>query len=191
MPNTYLTEQDYLAGEKLASVRHEYVEGKVVAMAGTSLRHNDIAMNIAFALRLAARGTPCRVNVSDIKVKAEKAKSYYYPDVMMACQRDESQKHYLENPCLIVEITSPSTEWIDRHQKALAYQKIDALQGYFIVAQDHLQVTVYSRDAEGAWEVRLYDQWEDTITIPCIAALLTLAEIYEGIEGITHPEQKV
>ena len=92
----YISEQDYLDGEKIASVRHEYVDGKVYAMAGTSLRHNDIAMNIAFALRLAARGTPRRVNVSDVKVRADKSKAYYYPDVMLGCERDESSKHYLE-----------------------------------------------------------------------------------------------
>lgn len=52
---TYITEQEYLEGEKLAEIRHEYVDGVVYAMAGTSLRHNDIALNIAFALRLATR----------------------------------------------------------------------------------------------------------------------------------------
>ena len=121
--STDISEADYLAGEQRANIRHEYVDGKVYAMAGTSLRHNDIAMNIAFALRLAARGTPCRVNVSDVKVCAEKPKAYYYPDVMLGCDRDESSKHYLEKPCVIVEITSPSTEWKDRHQKTVAYQK--------------------------------------------------------------------
>ena len=105
--STDISEADYLAGEQRANIRHEYVDGKVYAMAGTSLRHNDIAMNIAFALRLAARGTPCRVNVSDVKVRAEKPKAYYYPDVMLGCDRDESSKHYLEKPCVIVEVTSP------------------------------------------------------------------------------------
>jgi Uma2 family endonuclease len=179
----HLTEQDYLEGEKLATVRHEYVDGKVYAMAGSSLRHNDIAMNIAFALRLAAKGTPCRVNVSDIKVKAEKAKSYYYPDVMLSCEREASEKHYVTSPCLIVEVTSPSTEWKDRHQKTVAYQKLGTLQAYWIVEQDRSQVTVYFRDQQGEWDVVLYDQEQQSIAVPCTEATLTLADIYEGIDN--------
>lgn len=181
----FISEADYLAGEQYANIRHEYVDGKVYAMAGTSLRHNDIAMNIAFALRLAARDTPCRVNVSDVKVRAEKPKAYYYPDVMLGCERDESSKHYLENPCLIVEVTSPSTEWKDRHQKTVAYQRLASLQAYLIVAQERVQVTVYYRDANGAWDVALYDQLEQTIPLPCpTAAELSVAAIYEGIDGL-------
>ncbi len=182
----YISEQDYLDGEKIASVRHEYVDGKVYAMAGTSLRHNDIAMNIAFALQLAARGTPRRVNVSDVKVHADKSKAYYYPDVMLGCERDESSKHYLEKPCVIVEVTSPSTEWKDHHQKVVAYQKIDSLQAYLIVAQDRIQVTVYYRDADGVWDVALYDQTAQTISMPCAAESLTVADIYEGIDNLVQ-----
>jgi Uma2 family endonuclease len=178
---SHLTEQDYLEGEKLATVRHEYVDGKVYAMAGSSLQHNDIAMNIAFALRLATKGTPCRVNASDIKVKAEKAKSYYYPDVLLSCEREASEKHYVTSPCLIVEVTSPSTEWKDRHQKTVAYQKLDALQAYWIVEQNRLQVTVYFRNKNGEWDVALYDQEQQSIVVPCTEATLTLADIYEGV----------
>ena len=177
-----LTEQDYLAGEKLASVRHEYVDVKVYAMACTSLRHNDIAMNISFALRAAARGTPCKVNVSDVKVRVEHSKAYYYPDVMVGCERSEADAYYLDKPCLIVEITSKSTEWIDRHQKTLAYQTINSLQAYLIVAQDKQQVTLYVRDSTKTWEVGLYDQAEQTLFLPCLDTKLSLSSIYEGID---------
>ena len=185
--SAYISEADYLAGEQRTKIRHEYVDGKVYAMAGTSLRHNDIAMNIAFALRLAARGTPCRVNVSDVTVRADKSKAYYYPDVMLGCERDESSKHYLEKPCVIVEVTSPSTEWKDHHQKVVAYQKIDSLQAYLIVAQDRIQVTAYYRDADGAWDVALYDQAAQTIPMPCATEVLNVADIYEGINDLTQP----
>ena len=185
--STDISEADYLAGEQRANIRHEYVDGKVYAMAGTSLRHNDIAMNIAFALRLAARGTPCRVNVSDVKVRAEKPKAYYYPDVIVGCADDETHDYYLEKPCVIVEVTSPSTEWKDRHQKTVAYQKIDSLQAYLIVAQDRIQVTAYYRDADGAWDVALYDQVAQTIPMPCAAESLSFADIYEGIDDLMQP----
>lgn len=178
----YITEQDYLEGEKTAEFRHEYVDGQVYAMAGTSIRHNDIALNIAFALRAATRGTPCKVNASDVKVRAQRSKAYYYPDVIVGCQRDEADEYYLEKPCLIVEVTSKSTEWKDFTEKLIAYQKLASLQVYLIVAQDQPQVTLFYRDAEGAWDVARFDSLEQTITLPCPETTLTLADIYEGVD---------
>ncbi len=181
----FISEAEYLEGEQYAKVRHEYVDGKVYAMAGTSRRHSRIAFNIAFHLRLAAREMPCEIHLADVKVRAERAKSYFYPDVIIGCEGEESNDYYLENPCLIVEVTSPSTEWKDRHQKTVAYQRLASLQAYLIVAQERVQVTVYYRDANGAWDVALYDQLEQTIPLPCpTAAELSVAAIYEGIDGL-------
>ena len=180
--DAYITEQEYLAAEKLADEKHEYVDGKVYAMAGTSVRHNDIALNIAFALRTAARGLPCKVNTSDVKVRAQRAKAYYYPDVIVGCERDEADEYYLEKPCLIVEVISKSTEWKDYAEKLIAYQKLASLQVYLIVAQDQPLVTQYYRDEEGGWEVARFDQLDQSLTLPCPETALALADIYEGID---------
>jgi len=184
----YITEAEYLEGEKIAEVRHEYVDGQVYAMAGTSRRHNSIAFNIAFHLRLASRDKPCDIHLSDVKVRAQRAKSYYYPDVIVGCQRDEADEYYLEKPCLIVEVTSKSTEWKDFTEKLIAYQRLASLQVYLIVAQDQPQVTLFYRDAEGAWDVARFDSLEQTITLPCPETTLTLADIYEGVD-FTQPAE--
>lgn len=180
--STYITEQAYLEGEKLADVRHEYVDGKVYAMAGTSRRHNRIAFNIAFNLRLASRDKPCDIHLSDVKARAQRSKAYYYPDVIVSCQQDEADEYYLEKPCLIVEVTSKLTEWKDYAEKALAYQKLASLQVYLIVAQEQPLVTMYYRDEEGAWEVARLDDLEQALTLPCPDCTLTLADIYEGVD---------
>ncbi|MBO0614860.1 Uma2 family endonuclease [Thiothrix fructosivorans] len=185
---TYITEQKYLEGEKLAEIRHEYVDGVVYAMAGTSLRHNDIALNIAFALRLATKNTHCYLHMLTVKVRISKRKIFYYPDVIVSCEQDEADEYYLEKPCLIVEVTSKSTEWKDFTEKLIAYQKLASLQVYLIVAQDQPQVTLFYRDAEGAWDVARFDSLEQTITLPCPEATLTLADIYEGVD-FTQPAE--
>lgn len=178
-----ISEADYLAGEKLADVRHEYVNGRVYAMAGTSRRHNRIAMNMIRHLPLQDQaGKPCAVHASDIKVRADKAKAFYYPDIVVSCAEDETNEYYLHKPCLIAEITSPSTEWKDYAEKLIAYQKLPSLQVYLIVAQDYPQVTRYSRDAEGAWEVVRFNELPQTLHLPCTATTLTLADIYQGID---------
>lgn len=184
----YITEQDYLEGEEIAEVRHEYVDGVVYAMAGTSLRHNDIAINITSLLRPLTRGTPCKVNASDVKVRAQRSKAYYYPDVIVGCQRDSTDSHFLEKPCLIVEVTSKSTEWKDFTEKLIAYQRLASLQVYLIVAQDQPQVTMFYRDAEGTWDVARFDDLEQALTLPCPESTLTLADIYEGVD-FTQPAE--
>jgi len=183
-----MTEAEYLEGEKLAEVRHEYVDGVVYAMAGTSRRHNRIAVNFARKLSLTDRqSNPCEIYLSDVKVRAQRAKSYYYPDVIVGCQRDEADEYYLEKPCLIVEVTSKSTEWKDFTEKALAYQKLAALQVYLIVAQDQPLVTMYYRDEETGWEVAL-DDLEQVLILPCPDSTLSLADIYEGVD-FTQPAE--
>lgn len=177
----YITEAEYLEGEKHAEERHEYVNGQVYAMAGTSRRHNRIAFNIAFNLRLASRDNPCDIYLSDVKARAQRSKAYYYPDVIVSCQQDEANDYYLEKPCLIVEVTSKSTEWKDYAEKLIAYQKLASLQVYLIVAQDQPLVTVYYRDAEGGWEVARFDQLDQALTLPCPEMSLGLADVYEGI----------
>jgi Uma2 family endonuclease len=184
----YITEAEYLESEKLAEERHEYVDGQVYAMAGTSRRHNRIAFNIAFNLRLASRDRPCDIHLSDVKARAQRAKAYYYPDVIVSCQQDESDDYYLENPCLIVEVTSKSTEWKDYAEKLIAYQKLASLQVYLIVAQDQPLVTMYYRDEETGWEVARFDELEQVLTLPCPDCTLTLADIYEGVD-FTQPAE--
>jgi Uma2 family endonuclease len=180
----YITEQEYLEGEKLAKERHEYVDGKVYAMAGTSRRHNRIAVNIVRKLPLANhKGQLCEINSSDVKVRVGKRKTYYYPDVVVGCDADDTNPYYLEKPCLIVEVTSKSTEWKDRHEKAVVYQSLESLQAYMVVSQEKPHVTLYYREEDdGSWWVTALESMDQTITLKCPETTLTLADIYDGID---------
>lgn len=131
----YVSEGDYLEGEKHSEVRHEYVDGQVYAMAGTTKRHNEIAVNISTALRIASRGSLCKVYSSAVKVRAIGRKAFYY----------------LENPCLIVEVLSDSTEKRDRSEKLLVYMNISTLRTYLLVAQDKPEVEMFYREPDGSW----------------------------------------
>ena len=83
-PHGYVTVEEYLELEKTSSVKHEYVAGEIHAMVGASRRHNRIAVNILRRLADAAEGGPCRVYISDMKLRAAED-VFYYPDVMVAC----------------------------------------------------------------------------------------------------------
>jgi Uma2 family endonuclease len=60
---------DYLAGELISEVKHEYLGGEVHAMAGASNRQNKVAMNTLLTLGASLRGKPCRPFNSDTKVR--------------------------------------------------------------------------------------------------------------------------
>ena len=78
----WISPEEYLEGERLAEVRHEYVDGRVYAMAGASDDHNRIAGNIFAELRERLRGHRCEPFINDMKVKIPPAFAdvYYYPD---------------------------------------------------------------------------------------------------------------
>ncbi|MBA2617877.1 MAG: Uma2 family endonuclease, partial [Rubrobacter sp.] len=108
--------------EKTATVRHEYVAGEVYAMTGASRRHNRIAGNVYRRLADAAAGGPCRVYMETVKLRIEDV--FYYPDVMVACGPEPDDPYYEDDPCLVVEVVSPSTETTDRREKLAAYKRI-------------------------------------------------------------------
>ena len=61
--------EEYLDEESRSPVKHEYVAGQVYAMAGSSIKHNDITLNVAAALRDGLRGKSCRVSMAEIKLR--------------------------------------------------------------------------------------------------------------------------
>ena len=164
--------------EETATVRHEYVGGMIYARVGTTKRHNQIGLNIASRLLGTARGGPCRVYASDVKLRVADD-AIYYPDVMVTCEPEEDP--LVESyPCLVVEVASPFTESIDRREKMLAYRKIPTLQAYLIVAQDERRVERFWRNESGEWR-QGEAVGEGFVPIPCPESGLPLAEIYEGL----------
>ncbi len=175
-----LSEQDYLHGELSSDIRHEYVDGEAYAMAGAGEAHNLIAGNIFAKLRDFARGGPCRVFISDMKLHVQTWKAYYYPDIMVTCDPSDSHSHFKERPSLVVEVLSPSTESTDRREKMLAYRTLPSLREYVLVATDKQHVEHYHRDEHDEWRLASVSQAEPLL-LESVGASLTLEEIYEDV----------
>ena len=176
-----MTVEEYLAFEETSAARHEYVDGYVYAMTGGSLRHNHIAGNIYARLRAAARGGPCRVFINDVKVRADES-TFYYPDVVVVCGPVDMDGTVIRNPCLVVEVLSPSTRTTDQREKVAAYRKIESLGAYLVVEQDERVVERHYREAGGGWGLGTFAEGTDRtrVPVPCPETALTLDEIYEG-----------
>jgi Uma2 family endonuclease len=182
---TRMTLEEYLVYEEQSPLRHEYVAGEAYAMSGPTTRHNTISLNIHHHLRAAARRRGCRVFVEAIKLHI--LDRVYYPDVMVACGAAAEVELIIEEPRLVVEVSSPSTRATDRREKLDAYMRVPSLRLYLIVDQRRKHVIVYSRDGEGDW-IRDEIEGDDTIAMPFLETSLALAQIYEDV---TLPPLKV
>jgi Uma2 family endonuclease len=171
-----LTPEEYLEMERAAEVRHEYVGGQVHALAGSRYAHNVIAMNLGSRLHQHLEGTPCRVVGSDMKLRAA-ADRFYYPDLMVNCESVEAESEYVDHPRYVVEVSSPSTQRIDRGEKADAYWRVPSIEAYVMVAQSAMQVVVLRRGVED-WETEILTRPEDGLRLDGIAFRCTLADIY-------------
>jgi Uma2 family endonuclease len=181
---------EYLEQEERSPTKHEYVDGEVYAMSGSTRRHNLIATNLLH--RAAAVGSKeCQVFGPSMKVHVEEYNSFYYPDMSVCCDPSDDHDLFLVRPCFLVEILSPSTARIDRREKRIAYTSLESLREYVIVDQSQMRVELYRREGE-IWRAYLLNEAEDVVESTCIGLRLTLAEIYDGVEfpslGVREPE---
>jgi Uma2 family endonuclease len=170
--------EEYLEREKDGSVRHEYVDGRIFAMSGASLRHSLIINNVSRWLAARA-GDGCNVFTNDAKVKVGTS-AYYYPDIVMTCSELPQNEYVCPEPLLLIEVLSPSTEQIDRREKLLAYQRISSVKEYVIVAQDQVLLEVYRWQQDGELEHETLTDGDD-LRLTSTGADLPLSEIYRGV----------
>ncbi|MBS1807672.1 MAG: Uma2 family endonuclease [Acidobacteria bacterium] len=181
---THWTVEEYLAFEKTSPVKHEYVSGQIYAMAGTSKNHNRIALNLANSLNNKLQGSSCEAFAFDIKVYVN-PEIYYYPDVIVACEElvDNEEENYIaENPSVLVEVISPSTQRTDRFEKMREYQFLPSLREYVLIEQTHYQVEVYRHAAAGeVWQKEIYTDPAQEVFLASVNVSFTLAEIYARV----------
>lgn len=182
-PKLVLSVEEYIEGELHSEVKHEYLAGEVYAMAGASDAHNLIAINLTTALHRHLRGGPCRVFMSDMKVRIQNMREdyFYYPDVMVACLPEDKARYWREQPKLLVEVLSESTERVDTREKLFAYQTIADLEEYVVLAQDRREATVFRRSDKEWFSVKVTG--DGVLELASVGLSVGLAEIYEGVEG--------
>ncbi|BAB77984.1 Uma2 family endonuclease [Anabaena sp. FACHB-709] len=183
-PINLFTVEEYLELEKSSEIRHEYLGGQIFAMSGGSKEHNLISGNIYSRLRSHLRGTSCSVFMADIKIRLKltnEAKNlFYYPDVTVTCDSQDKDRFYLNYPCLIIEVLSPSTELTDRREKLVNYRTLESLQEYILISQDEIKIEVYRKDNQDNWSLEILSQG-DELKLNSIGLTLTMPEIYEDV----------
>lgn len=181
----YISVEDYLEGEKISEIKHEYISGVVypmyneVGMAGASDRHNQIAGRFYARLLGKLDNSECQVFIESMKLQIDE-ETFYYPDVLVAC--DKANRYFRREPILIIEVLSPSTERLDKNEKLYAYQQISTLEEYVIVAQDKMWIEIYRKQSNGDWVKEVYNETEGTLELKSVDTTFTIAEIYRGVD---------
>jgi Uma2 family endonuclease len=180
----FLSIADYLAGEEISDVKHEYLGGTVHAMAGANNRHNIIAVNSLAILHGLLRGKSCQPFNSDTKVRIEfpDHTRFYYPDAMVVCHPNPEQDHYQDQPVVVIEVLSDSTRRTDMGEKRDAYLTIQSLKVLLLVEPDSAMVAVFRRKPEGGFATEHHAGLDSAIPLPEIDASLPLAGLYERVE---------
>lgn len=181
--NEALSWEHYLRLEAESELRFEYHDGQIVAMAGASNRHNEIAGNCYVHLKSAARTKGCKGYAMEVKLFRYQSKKYFYPDGIITCNPLDLQSHNgIKSPLVLVEVLSNSTRAADRGIKLREYLKLPNLQHYLIIEQTHCEVQHYRRREDQSWEVLFYESLEEEIPLSQLDLTLSLADLYLGVE---------
>lgn len=183
LPKSYYTPEEYLNRERLADYKSEYFAGEIFAMAGASRTHNLISSNVSAALTVQLRDRPCEVYANDMRVQADQARQYSYPDVVVVCgepQFRDGHEDTLSNPLVIVEVLSPSTEANDRGEKFMRYRQTPSLTDYVLISQNTRHVEHFVKQPDGSWRMTEANG-EDTILLSSLGCVLPLADAYNKV----------
>ncbi|HEY0047856.1 MAG TPA: Uma2 family endonuclease [Pyrinomonadaceae bacterium] len=199
-----MTVEQYLRFEERSKYKHEYMDGEIFRLhdnnespqlAGNRARHVFIVSNISFYLRLALRekNKNCQVGTTEMRVLLRE-NHYAYPDVFAVCDELSLVPDIfdtLENPIVIFEVLSKSTEIRDRGDKAVDYRKLKTLTDYILVSQDKMRVEQQTRQTDGTWKLLVFESADDKIYIASLKCEIVIADIYENISFPVKPSLKL
>jgi Uma2 family endonuclease len=188
------TPQEYLEFEREAEFRHEYLDGEIYEMAGESLSHSRVCVNLACEAGNKLKGKNYEPLSPNMKVRTSTASLFSYPDLTIVCGEPlfhDTKKDVLVNPKAIFEVLSPSTADYDRTKKFMRYRLgNETLTNYILISQDFCFVEHFTKQASGEWIYRSLSEISDILRIETIDCELVLQEIYDRVELKPQPDEK-
>ncbi len=181
----YITQQDYLASERLATQKHEYFQGEIFAMSGARIAHNKISINCIVDIANKLKGKKCQPFGSDLRIHVQKNTLYTYPDISIICGEIETLDDTFDtatNPAVIIEILSASTRDYDKGGKFTLYREIDSLQEYILIDSENVMVEKFIRNQDGSWQLTEYKSLDQKFAIETVAIEMNLSDIYNDVK---------
>lgn len=181
----YYTPEEYLELEEAAEYKSEYIDGEIIPMAGGTVNHNQIALNLSTELNFAFKKQNYRVFMGDIRLWILQKRTYTYPDVMILAGEPEffnNRKDIILNPQIIVEVLSKSTKGYDREDKFQAYRTISTFQEYLLIDQTRIHVDQFSKTGKKQWALREYDEEDEAIALVTVPFEISLQDLYNKVK---------
>jgi Uma2 family endonuclease len=182
---TRFTPEEYLALERVAATKSEYHDGRIIAMAGGTGPHSQLAVRLAGALDRIATTKGCAVFNSDMKLRITANNRVCYPDVSGLCGQPEyldEKRDVLLNPTFILEVLSKSTEAYDRGTKLALYMALPTVAEIALVSVVEVRVDKYTRQPDGIWRFDGYSGVESRVPFVSLGGDVSLREVYAGVE---------
>ncbi|MEO8823562.1 MAG: Uma2 family endonuclease [Ginsengibacter sp.] len=179
-----ISPQEYLSFERSAKEKHEYFEGQVIAMAGASLAHNRMVVNLVKKIGNFLEDKSCEILPSDIRISVPTYESYMYPDATIVCGKPETEDEkfdILKNPSVIFEVLSPSTEDHDRGKKFFFYRQIPSLKEYVLISTTKYFVEISRRQEDNSWKFEEISDASSYLSIAAIDYRISLKELYKNV----------
>ncbi|MEH1777684.1 MAG: Uma2 family endonuclease [Nostoc sp.] len=181
----YYTPEEYLELEEAAEYKSEYIDGQIIPMAGGTINHNQIALNLSTELNFAFKKQNYRVFMGDVRLWITQKRTYTYPDVMILAGEPEffnNRKDIILNPQIIVEVLSKSTKGYDREDKFQAYRTISTFQEYLLIDQTRIHVEQFSKTGKKQWALREYDEEDEAIALVTVPFEISLQDLYNKVK---------
>ncbi len=180
----FYTPAEYLELEEKAEYKSEYINGQIFPMAGGSINHNTIALNLSSELNLAFKHQDYKVFMGDVRLWIPDKQIYTYPDVMVTegeTQYFSNRTDTITNALIIAEVLSKSTQGYDRQAKFEDYRTIPSFQEYLLIDQTRIYVEQYAKTGEKRWELRVYNDEDETISLSSVALEISLKDLYNKV----------
>ncbi|MEH1772679.1 MAG: Uma2 family endonuclease [Nostoc sp.] len=181
----YYTPEEYLELEEAADYKSEYIDGQIIPMAGGTINHNQIALNLSTELNFAFKKQNYRVFMGDVRLWIPQKLTYTYPDVMILAGEPEffnNRKDIILNPQIIVEVLSKSTKGYDREDKFQAYRTISTFQEYLLIDQTRIHIDQFSKTGKKQWTLREYDEEDEAIALVTVPFEISLQDLYNKVK---------
>ncbi|MEH2438013.1 MAG: Uma2 family endonuclease [Nostoc sp.] len=181
----YYTPEEYLELEEAAEYKSEYIDGQIIPMAGGTVNHNQIALNLSTELNFAFKKQNYRVFMGDVRLWILEKRTYTYPDVMILADEPEffnNRKDIILNPQVIVEVLSKSTKGYDSEDKFQGYRTISTFQEYLLIDQTRIHVDQFSKTGKKQWTLREYDEEDEAIALVTVPFEISLQDLYNKVK---------
>jgi Uma2 family endonuclease len=181
----YYTPEEYLELEATANYKSEYIGRQIIAMAGASINHNRISLNLSSGLNFAFRNQNYEVFMGDMRLWIPQKLIYTYPDVIIIADEPEffnNRTDTITNPQVVIEVLSQSTKGYDREDKFAAYRTIPTFQEYLLIDQNRIHVEQFSKTGKKRWNFREYDEEDKNISLEIVSFEISLQDLYNKVK---------